>query len=103
MQAEHPELLTDSKGNGLSSSGQDVERIVGSPLSDRLILAHMEVGNIVISPFKDRNLQNSSYDVSLGRYYYAEQEPGPDFTLFNPYNFDHVKRVWGESQQAVRA
>lgn len=81
----------------------ETEQIVGSPLSDRLIRAHMKVGNIVIDPFKEQHLQSSSYDVSIGRYYYIEQEPGPDMTLFNPYNPEHVQRVWGDYQEADRA
>lgn len=82
----------------------EIDKIVGSPLSSELIRAHMEAGNIIIKPFKDRNLQSSSYDVCLGRYFYEEQDPGPDFTFFNPYNPDHVKKVWGESfKEAVRA
>lgn len=92
----------------LSSKGAITEpvitdRIFGSPLSDRLILAHREAGNIVIDPFREENLQSSSYDVCLGEYYYEEQDPGAGFTLFNPYNPEHVKRVWGNSKFADRA
>lgn len=80
------------------------DRIVGSPLSDRLIRAHMEAGNIVIYPFNEANLQSSSYDLRLGRYYYEEKDPDFNFTLFNPYLPRHVQRVWGENYcQAERA
>lgn len=72
------------------------DTIVASPLSDRLILAHINAGNIIIKPFNERNLTSSSYDLRLGRYFFAEQEPGPDFTFFNPYFDKHVRRVWGE-------
>lgn len=85
----HPDLVTT--------------KIIGSPLSDRLILAHMKAGNIVIVPFEESQLQNSSYDLRLGRYYYQEQNPGADRYLFNPYNKNHVKRVWGGWQKAVKA
>lgn len=84
-----PDLLTD--------------RIVGSPLSDRLILEHMKAGNIVIKPFEERNLQNSSYDVRLGRYYYQEQNPGEGTRLFNPYKKEHVDMVWGKWHEPVKA
>lgn len=78
--------------------------IVGSPLSDRLVRAHMAAGNIVIVPFDEKCLQSSSYDVRIGRYFYKEQDPGFDFTLFNPYNPKHVERVWGKEYcQAERA
>lgn len=79
------------------------DTIVGSPLSDRFILAHMEAGNIVIQPFNERHLQNSSFDVTLGRYFYEEQRPGPDFTFFNPYYEKHIGKAWGKSHQAERA
>ncbi len=80
------------------------EQIVGSPLSDILIRAHMEAGNIIVSPFKEKNLQSSSYDVSLGRYFYSEQDPGFGMRLFNPYSQRHVEQVWGKKwQEATRA
>lgn len=79
------------------------DQIVASPLSDRLILAHMDAGNIIINPFHDRNLQNSSYDVRLGRYYYEEQDPGPDAAFYNPYSEEDVAEVWGEWKEAERA
>lgn len=79
------------------------DRIYGSPLTDRLILAHMKAGNIVINPFNEKNMQSSSYDIRLGRYYFEEQHPGPDFRLFNPYKSAHVRRVWGRYKEARRA
>ncbi|QQG43149.1 MAG: hypothetical protein HYW45_03030 [Candidatus Daviesbacteria bacterium] len=88
----------------MTTENEPTDQIVGSPLSDKLIRAHMTAGNILIHPFNDQNLQNSSYDVCLGRYYYAEQDPSFDFTLFNPYNPNHTKKVWGEKPcEAVRA
>lgn len=87
----------------IDASLLDTSQIVGSPLSDRLMKAHIEVGNIIIYPFEEKNIQSSSYDVRLGRYFYEEQNPDFDFTLFNPYNPKHVDRVWGQYKQAERA
>lgn len=84
-----PDLLTD--------------KIVGSPFSDRLILAHMKAGNIVIKPFVKEHLTSSSYDIRLGRYYYEEQQPEKPGGLFNPYSSGHVKKVWGKPKEAIKA
>lgn len=65
-----------------------------SCLSDRAILAHKDAGNIVIHPFKLENLATSSYDVSLGRFYYQEKDPKGSQALFNPYDEKHVRRLW---------
>lgn len=89
---------------GLRDISLRTDQIIGSPLSDKLIRAHMVDGNIVIEPFKEDNLQNSSYDVSLGRYYYSEQDPGFGMRLFNPYSQRHVEMVWGKKwREAVQA
>lgn len=65
-------------------------------LSDKRILEEMEKGNIVISPFRKRNLSTSSYDVTLGEYYFTEQEP-PHYHpgVYNIWDKEHVDRVWG--------
>ena len=64
-------------------------------LSDKKILAGMKDGSVVIEPFDRKNLATSSYDVTLGEYYYDEQ-PVPHFlNLFNIYDKSHVDRVWG--------
>ena len=36
----------------------------------------MELGNIIINPFKKANLATSSYDVSLGEFYFREKKIG---------------------------
>jgi deoxycytidine triphosphate deaminase len=60
----------------------------------------MRKGNIIITPFNDKNLSTSSYDVCLGENFYREQEPKLKSNIFNIYNPEHVKRVWGEPQTA---
>lgn len=65
-------------------------------LSDKKIIEEMAEGNIVISPFDERNLATSSYDVTLGDAYYRPNSPGTwGSRLFNPYNEDDMLRVYG--------
>jgi dCTP deaminase len=64
-------------------------------LSDKKILEAMRDGSIVITPFKQENLSTSSYDLSLGEWYYTEQEPPHFEKLFNIYDLEQVERVWG--------
>ena len=40
-------------------------------LSDKRILESMKEGSVIIEPFDRRNLATSSYDVTLGEYFYA--------------------------------
>jgi deoxycytidine triphosphate deaminase len=66
-----------------------------SVLSDKKIMEMREEGRIVIEPFKRANLATSSYDVSLGRFYFREKEPEPGRSVYNPVNrmnllFDYV-------------
>ncbi len=64
-------------------------------LSDRQILTEMEKGDIVIDPFKRSNLTTSSYDVTLGEFFFVEQRPHHFETLYNIYDKSHTDRVWG--------
>ncbi len=65
-----------------------------SCLSDRAILKHKEKGNIIIEPFVEENLSTSSYDVTLGPYYYREKSSAGARGLFNPYDEHQVRRIW---------
>lgn len=72
-------------------------------LSDMTILDQMKHGNVVISPFVPDNLSTSSYDVTLGEYYYTEapsNKSAPTF-IYNPYDSESVKKVWGTPQKAI--
>jgi dCTP deaminase len=65
-------------------------------LSDKKILENKKVGDIIIEPFKIENLATSSYDVTLGDYYFREEMSSRyDDTIYNIYNKDHTDRVWG--------
>ena len=70
-------------------------------LSNKRILEEMEKGNVVISTFKESNLSTSSYDVSLGEYFYREQKN--DSKTYNIYSKENRNNVWGNVQQADTA
>jgi len=73
-------------------------------LSDRKILEEIEKGDIVIDPFKRENLATSSYDVSLGEYYFREQRPKHIYSVYNIYDKRHTDHVWGtKSHRAEKA
>ena len=64
-------------------------------LSDKKIIEEREKGDIIIEPFKRENLATSSYDVSLGEWYFREQKPKDFFGIYNIYNQKHTEKVWG--------
>ncbi|MDB5194754.1 MAG: dCTP deaminase [Parcubacteria group bacterium] len=64
-------------------------------LSDRKILEEMKKGDIVIEPFMRENLATSSYDVTLGEYYFREQRPKHLYNIYNIYDKHHTDHVWG--------
>ncbi|TSC70508.1 MAG: hypothetical protein CEO12_343 [Parcubacteria group bacterium Gr01-1014_46] len=65
-------------------------------LSDKKILEEIKAGNIIITPFKKENLATSSYDLTLGEYFFVEQPPKHFQNIFNIYEKDHVDHVWGK-------
>lgn len=64
-------------------------------LSDRKILEHLAAGDIVIDPFVRANLATSSYDVTLGEWFYREQPTKYNHSLYNIWDKTHVDHVWG--------
>lgn len=64
-------------------------------LSDRKILEEKKKGDIVIEPFNPKNLATSSYDVTLGEYYFREQKPNYYLNHYNIFNKNHTDYVWG--------
>lgn len=64
-------------------------------LSDRKILEEIKKGDIVINPFKKENLATSSYDVTLGEWFFREQKPNYVLNHYNIYNKRHTDHVWG--------
>ena len=64
-------------------------------MSNKRIREEMHQGDIIISPFKEENLSTSSYDVTLGEYYFEEQQSNLPHNIYNPYSKEDVDRVWG--------
>jgi dCTP deaminase len=64
-------------------------------LSDKKILEAMKEGSIVISPFTRENLATSSYDVTLGEYFFREQPSKYNHSLYNIWSRSHMEHVWG--------
>lgn len=63
-------------------------------LSRDQILAHIEKGTIVVDPFHDKNLKTTSYDVTLGPWYFRESAPNGRSTVHNLYDEDSTAIVW---------
>lgn len=58
----------------------------------------MKKGDIIISPFKRENLATSSYDLSLGEYFFREQSPKYNQSIFNIWSESDVNHVWGATK-----
>ncbi len=71
-------------------------------LSDTKILAAMKEGSVIIEPFVRQNLATSSYDVTLGEYFFTEENPGHFENIFNIYDKNHIDRVWGTEPRRAR-
>ena len=65
-----------------------------SVLSDTAMKKGIKEGYVVIDPLKEERIKTSSYDVSLGEYYWTTRRPHPGNSLFNPHNPNHVRRLW---------
>lgn len=72
-------------------------------LSNKQILQYRALGAIVIEPFNEQNVNTSSYDVTLGNWYFREQNPRETKkVVYNIYNEQDVNLVWGLAQDAFR-
>lgn len=71
-------------------------------LSDKKILEHMQAGTVVIEPFVRKNLATSSYDVTIGEWYFREQPPQEHKKVFNIYNKSDTERIWGTIPQRAQ-
>ncbi len=63
-------------------------------LSRDAIRGHLDKGTIIIDPFRERQLQTTSYDVTLGDYYWKESHPNGRATVHNLYDEESTRRVW---------
>jgi dCTP deaminase len=78
-----------------------------SLLSNAKILEHYKNGSIVIEPFVRENLANTSYDVTLGNYYYRQAVYGKKsmrldrhLQIYNMYDKEDVEHMWEGPYQA---
>ncbi|MEK7610604.1 MAG: hypothetical protein AAB468_02535 [Patescibacteria group bacterium] len=72
-------------------------------LSDKEILRQRELGNIVIDPYYPGNLSTSSYDVTLGPWYFREQLARGQPHIYNIFSQEHTARVWGKTPEQAQA
>lgn len=72
-------------------------------LSRDEILKYFREGNIVIEPFDERKLKTTSYDVSLGEWFWREGHPEGRATVHNVYDESSSRRVWQGPHRAERA
>ena len=73
-------------------------------LSDKQILKEKKKGDVIIIPFSRDNLNTSSYDVTLGEYFFREQTHDGIHPIYNIYDKSHTDRVWGtEAERAPQA
>ena len=69
--------------------------------SNQEILADIDSGNIYIDPFNEKHLNTTSYDVTLGSYFYKSgNEADASPTIYNPYDEEAVAEHFGELMQA---
>lgn len=69
-------------------------------LSRPAILRHFKEGNIIIEPFDERKLKTTSYDVSVGEWFWREKHPEGRMTIHNPYDEESTSLVWEGPFQA---
>lgn len=69
-------------------------------LSKPDILKHIELGNIVIDPFDQKNLNNASYDVRLGNYFHRQHRMDHTQTI-NPYHENSIKKMYSKAKKAI--
>ena len=63
-------------------------------LSRDQILKHLAQGTIVIDPFDSRKLKTTSYDITLGEWFWREKAPAGRATVHNLYDSASTNAVW---------
>ena len=72
-------------------------------LSRNAILRHFKEGTIVIDPFDERKLKTTSYDVTLGDFFWRETHPEGRASVHNLYDEISTKNVWRGPYEAETA
>ena len=72
-------------------------------LSRNAILRHRKEGNIIIEPFDDRKLKTTSYDITLGEWFWREGHPEGRASIHNLYDEDSTKNVWQGPHRSEKA
>lgn len=67
--------------------------------SNQEILEGLESGNIIIDPYNPAHVNSSSYDVTLGHYFYKSGNEDGD-RLYNPYDAEEVANHFGALMEA---
>ncbi len=67
------------------------------------ILRHIKNGTVVIDPFDGRNLKTTSYDMTLGEYYWRESHPSGRATIHNMYDEKSTSFIWNGPHRAELA
>lgn len=69
-------------------------------LSKTDIIKHYQAGNIIIDPFNEDNLSNTSYDVRLGKFFYRQSLMEHTETL-NPFWENSVTKLYSRVEEAT--
>lgn len=81
----------------------NLDHSVGAALSDTDILQEMKDRHIKIVGFKKEHLNNSSYDLTIGQFYYQTDDGREsDMSMFNPLRPEQVHAYWGNLRVAAR-
>ena len=76
------------------------QNLAGGILSNRDILNALSKGHVVIHPFVAEHVAGSSYDVTLGHYYYRAERYN-ERTIYNPFDREDVERYFDGPYKAM--
>lgn len=71
-----------------------------SVLSSTDIIKELKNDNICITPFIETNLSSSSYDITLGEFYFR---PSDTLDYLNPWDNSNISKYWGNVNKAIES